>query len=197
MSDHSAQPVSVRPLGFCRCCGRGVHTDSFSDESALIEYSSSSTCQPCQDVLGLNPRDSHDDARPTPVLHGTVFAAAVEGAEVLEVALLQFQYDPVHARLDYEPGDIVRAGPELEPLDPLAELAAVRPTWAGRCERVLTFASLSDPVLCARTVHNHLVIALDGATAAAAVKLNPGLRRPPLVALSAAVPWTESIRRAV
>ena len=117
-----------------------------------------------------------------------MFAAAVDAATIREVALLPFQYDPTYGRFDYEPADIVRAGPELEPLDPLAELSPVRPRWAGRCQRVLALASLSDPVLVARTVHNHLIIALDGATAAVAERLNPGVRRPPLVELSAAVP---------
>ena len=85
----------------------------------------------------------------------------------------------------------MRAGAGLEPLDAFDELAAVRPAWAGRCERVLVVDSLADPLLRCRTVHNHMVIALDAACAAAAVTLNPGLRRPPLVDLSAAVPWVE------
>ena len=37
-----------------------------------------------------------------------------------------------------------------------------------------------------------MVVTLDGATAAAAETLNPGLRRPPLVDMSAAVPWCEA-----
>ena len=184
-------PVSVRPLGFCRICGRGVHTASFSDEDALLEFSASSKCQPCQDVSAVPSRTSKDDALPTPVLHGTVFAAAVE-EEVREVVLVPFQFDACYGRFAYEPGDVVRAGPELEPLDAFAELGAVRPSWAGRCERVLTVSSLVDPVLSARTVHNHLVIALDTKTAAAAERLNPGICRPPLVDLSAAVRWSQS-----
>lgn len=193
MSDDSARPRPPRALGFCRACARSVHDQSFSDAAGLREYIAYGTCQVCQDCLDLNPRDA-DDAHttPTPVLHGVVFAAAVDGPEVREVALLPFQYDPWHAGFEYEPGDIVRAGAALAPLDPFVELAALRPAWAGRFERVLSVASLSDPVLRVRTAHNHMVIAVDGVSATAAERLNPGLGRPPLVELSAAVRWRDA-----
>ena len=192
MSGDTPQPIPVRHLGFCRYCARSVHTASFSDESAHREFTTTSgTCQACQDQLPLNERDADRDLS-APVLHGIVFGAAVEGEVVCEVALLPFQYDPCYGRFEYEPANIVRAGAALEPVDPLVELAAMRTAWDGRRERVLLVDSLADPLLGARTAHNHMVVALDGAAAAAAEQLNPRLRRPPLVDLSAAVGWTEA-----
>ena len=191
MSDDSALPRPPDALGFCRCCARSVHTASFSDEAAHREYVTYGTCQVCQDLLPPNGRTVERDLS-APVLHGTVFGAALEGTAVREVALLPFQYDPCYDRFEYEPGDIVRAGAALTPLDPLVELAAVRPGWTGRSERVLTVDSLADPLLRCRTTHNHMIVALDATCAAAAERLNPGLRRPPLVDLSASVPWCDT-----
>ena len=190
MSDDSAPPRPPGALGFCRCCSRSVHTASFSDEAAHREYVTYATCQVCQDLL---PPDERPDERDlsAPVLHGTVFGAALEGTAVREVALLPFQFDPCYGRFEYEPADIVRAGAALAPLDPLVELAAMRSAWAGRRERVLTIDSLTDPLLRCRMTHNHMLIAVDATCAAAAERLTPGLRRPPLVDLSAAVPWCD------
>ena len=191
MSDDSAPPRPPVALGFCRCCARSVHTASFSNEAAYREYVTYGTCQVCQDLLPPNGCTVERDLS-APVLHGTVFGAALEGTAVREVVLLPFQYDPCYGRFEYEPGDIVRAGAALDPLDPFVELAAVRPGWAGRCERALTMDSLADPLLGCRMTHNHMVVAFDDAAAAAAERLNPDLRRPPLVDLSAAVCWADA-----
>ena len=179
-------------LGFCRHCGRAVHDRSFSQPSGEAEYDRWVACAPCHDTLGLAPEVREGVSDRTVVLHGVVFAAALEGSQVLEVVLLPFQYAPWHGRFEFEPSDIVRAGSSLAPLDPLVELAAARTAWEGLRERVLIVDSLDDPVLWIRTVHNHMVVALDGASAAAAEQLNPDLRRPPLVDLSTAVDWAEA-----
>ena len=191
MGDDSAQPPRVTDLGYCRWCARSVHTASFSDDVSHRAYCDSATCQVCFDALS-NTDSGVERDHSAPVLHGTVFGAVVAETVVREVALLPFQYDAWYARFEWEPGDIVRAGEVLEPLDPLGELAAVRPAWAGPCERVLLLDSLADPLLGTRTVRSHLVVALDGVSAAAAAELNPTLRRPPLVDLGAAVPWAET-----
>lgn len=190
MSDDTPQPIAVRHLGFCRYCGRTVHDQSFPDESAHRLYVCSAVCAACQDCLHFNPCTDDVDQTPTPVLHGTVFAAAVRDG--VELALLPFQYDPWHAQFDYEPANIVRAGPALAPVDPFVELAAIRSAWDGRLERLLLVDSLGDPLLSLRILHNHMVVAFDGAVAAAAEALVPGLRRPPLVDLTSAVDWTEA-----
>ena len=191
MSDDSPLPP-VQHLGFCRYCGRTVHDRSFSQPSAEAEYDRWVACAPCHDTLGLAPDVREGVSDRTVVLHGVVFAAALVGSQVLEVVLLPFQYAPWHGRFEFEPADIVRAGAWLAPLDPLVELAAVRAAWDRRRERVLIVDSLDDPVLRIRTVHNHMIVALDGASAAAAEQLNPGIRRPPLVDLSTAVDWAEA-----
>ena len=188
MGDDSAQPRRVTDLGYCRWCARSVHGASFSDDASQRAYCDSGSCQPCFDALS-NKEDGDERDHSRPILHGTVFGAVVAETVVREVALLPFQYDAWYGRFEYEPGDVVRAGEVLAPLDPLGELAAVRPVWAGRCERVLLVDSLADPLLGTRTVRNHLVVAFDGVSAAAAAELNPTLRRPPLVDLGAAVPW--------
>ena len=47
--------------------------------------------------------------------------------------------------------------------------------WEGRRERVLIVDSLADPLFGTRTAHNHMVVALDGPSAAVAERLNPVL----------------------
>ena len=189
MSDDSIERRRLTDLGYCRWCARSVHTASFSDDASHRAYCDSGSCQPCFDALS-NKEDGDERDHSRPILHGTVFGAVVAGTVVREVALLPFQYDAWYGRLEWEPGDVVRASEGLAPLDPLGELEAVRPAWAGRRrERVLLVDSLADPLLGTRTVRNHLVVALDGVSAGAAAELNPALRRPPLVDLGAAVPW--------
>ena len=128
MSDDSPLPPAQH-LGFCRYCGRAVHDRSFSQPSAEAEYDRWVACAPCHDTLGLAPEVREGVSDRTVVLHGLVFAAALEGSQVLEVVLLPFQYAPWHGRFEFEPADIVRAGASLAPLDPLVELAAVRTAW--------------------------------------------------------------------
>ena len=190
MCDDSSQR-RLTDLGWCRLCGRTVHAASLSDDVSHCEYTSrSGACQPCQDALSLNA-DAADRAVVAPVLHGVVLGAVVEESRVRELALLPFQYDPWYDRFEYEPGDLVCAGPVLEPVHPLAELGGIRPVWAGRRERVLILDSLADPLLRLRLERNHLILALDAATADVASELSPTLRRPPLVDLSAVVCWDE------
>ena len=188
MSDRSSAPQGAPDLGFCRGCARTVHGASFSDGAAYHVYTRCGLCQACQDVLPRSEGAGECDAF-APVLHGVVLGAAVEGTRVREVALVPFQYDAAFGRFECEPADIVRAGDAPEPLDAFVELAAARPVWDHRRERVLTVGALCDPLLGARILRNHLVLVLDGVSAGVAERLCPTLRRPPLVDLSAAVPW--------
>lgn len=187
-ADDAPEPRHPTHLGYCRLCARGVHAASLNDDVSHRAYAERAVCQPCQDALSLNTDVAERDWV-APVLHGSIFGSVVSDSRILEAAVLQFQFDPWYGRFAYEPGDVVRAGALRTTADPLAELVAIRSLWEGRDERVLHLAAVGDPLLRLRIAHNHMVIALDAAAADAASQLCPSLRRPPLVDLSAAVPW--------
>ena len=191
MTEHPEPSHSVVDLGFCRFCAQPVTSASFRDDASHREYMITATCQSCQDRLLLRGSDP-DRPVSCPVLHGTIVGAVAEGATPREVALLAFSYDPWAARFEWEPGHIVHAGDVPEPIDPFAELGAMRDAWSEHDVRVLTLASFDDPLLAARISRNHVVVALDRLCVVVTARLCPSLPLPPLVDLNAQVPWVDA-----
>ena len=115
-------------LGHCRFCGAGVSDTSFRDHASQREYPITATCQSCQDDIFLGTTGD-DPAASHPVRDGTVVAPLLEGRSVRAVALLPFRYVAELLRIAWEPRHLVLAGAGLAPVDPWAELGAMRDAW--------------------------------------------------------------------
>ena len=188
-NDSSDYPVHAVALGYCRSCAQPVRTDSFRDALSHREYQITATCQRCQDAMFLGGSD-RDPPTPSAVRHGTIVGAVLEGASAREVALLPFEFVVRHARIEWEPRHIVRAGAALEPVDPWVELGAMHDAWAGHYLRIVNLASFADPLLSVRLSSSDLVIALDRLCVAVTAHLCPSVTLPPPANLSADVPWS-------
>ena len=185
-SEYSALGVD---LGYCRWCARPVRADSFHDAESHREYMIAAACQSCQARMFFGASDP-DRPFSCPVLHVTLVGAVVEDDTPREVALLAFSYDPWAARFEWEPGHIVHAGDVPEPIDPFAELGAMRDAWSEHDVRVLTLASFDDALLAARMERSHVVVALHRRSVVATTLLCPSVPLPALVDLAADVPWS-------
>ena len=126
------------------------------------------------------------------VRRGAVFAAIAEGDDPCEVVLLPFRFNASDARLVWAPADLLWAGSGALPGHPWDQLGAIRPVWAvSACyERLLTLGTFEDPLLQSRLSSYDLMVALDCETAGFARQIWPSVLASPVVALTAAVPWS-------
>ena len=192
MSDDTATPFHLVDLGYCRWCGRPVRSDSFADDAeSHHEYMITAACSACQTRMfgGQTDPDLPDSC---PILHGAIVGTVSDGAVPREAALLPFRYDPWHGRFEWEPRHIVRAGDVPGPIDPFAELGAMRDAWSEHDVRVLTLASFDDALLAARMERSHVVVALHRRSVVVTTLLCPSVPLPALVDLAAQVPWADA-----
>ena len=185
--DHAASDR----LGHCRRCGVEVHTDSFRDRESLREYRIGACCQRCQDAFFVGAADE-DPPGPHPVRHGVVVGPVLDDDAPGEVALLPFLFVVAPKRLVWEPRHIVRAGPELLPVDPWAELEAMHDAWNGYNVRVLCVRSGVHPAVRRTLAGRDLVIGLDEPSVRIARELHPDTPPTALVDLAGAVPWCDA-----
>ena len=178
-------------LGFCRWCGRAVYGVSFDSPAAAREYIISSLCSTCQDAMFLGGTDG-DPYVAGAVRRGAVFAAIAEGDDPCEVVLLPFRFNASDGRLVWAPADLLWAGSGALPGHPWDQLGAIRPVWAASAcyERLLTLGTFEDPLLQSRLSSYDLMVALDCETAGFARQIWPSVLASPVVALTAAVPWS-------
>ncbi|MDD9982375.1 MAG: hypothetical protein OXU81_13635 [Gammaproteobacteria bacterium] len=187
----SVEPCGAR-LGFCRWCGRPVYPVSFDSPAAAREYLISSLCPVCQDAMFLGGTDG-DPYLAGAVRRGAVFAAAldVQADAPSEATILPFRYNSRDGRVLWSPAELIWAGTGEVPAHPWSQLGAIRPVWAAaECyERFLALPTLEDPYLQSQLSSHDLLISLDCATAAVARQICPSSA---VVALTAAVPWSEA-----
>ena len=178
-------------LGYCRRCGVEVHTDSFRDLQSLHEYRIAASCQRCQDLFYLGTCDS-DPPASHPLRNGVVVAPLAPDGVLREIALLPFLFVVPPRRLVWEPRYIVRAGPELLPVDPWVELESLHRDWDGYNVRVLCVRSVADPTVHRKLAGRDLVIGLDEPSVRIAAQLCRDIPPAALVSLGDAVPWRDA-----
>ena len=195
MTDDFSPPFD---FGFCRWCARWLTSEQFDglSEQARQHVVSTGVCPRC--LVVLFPGMFGDASPRRPVLFGSVVGVVADGAVPSEVAVLPFRHDPGRSRLRFEPHLLVRAGSALAPLDPPAELGALRALCPGDSMRVVTLDSLDDPLLSASLSRSHVHVCLHAAVAAALPPLFPVLPALPMapqpraVRLDADVPWADA-----
>ena len=182
-------------LGFCRWCGRAVFPDSLDSRLGFMEYTQSGQCGDCQDNFFLGGTDGPPYVS-GPVRRGAVFAAVVDVQtdEPCEAVLLPFRFNSRDGRVLWSPAEVLWVGSGELPGHPWSQLGAIRPVWAAaECyERLLTLGTFEDPLLQSRLSSYDLMVALDCETAGFARQIWPSVLASPVVALTAAVPWSEA-----
>ena len=113
-------------------------------------------------------------------------------AVVVAVALLPFRYVPELSRIAWDPRHLVLAGDGLAPVDPWAELGAMRDAWTGHHLRVLSVPSPDDGLVFGRLSRCDLVVGINVPSVLAARSLCPNLTARSLVPLCAEVPWLDA-----
>ena len=144
-ADRCTAPVVIDR---CRCPEiRGP--EDFRDSVSHDEWSRTGRCQYCQDLAFIATADVH--ARPwLPDYHlgrGALFARS---DAVDETVLLPFTFGAPDRPPALDLHAIVRVGPShgrLEPLDPRAALACLRPLLETHSIRVAAATGLDDPIL--------------------------------------------------
>ena len=178
-------------LGHCRFCGAGVSDTSFRDHASQREYPITATCQSCQDDIFLGTTGD-DPAASHPVRDGTVVAPLLEGRSVRAVALLPFRYVAELLRIAWEPRHLVLAGAGLAPVDPWAELGAMRDAWTEHRLHLASVPSPDDALVSGRLAGCDMVVGMDVPCVLAARALCPTLTARALVPLCAEVPWLDA-----
>lgn len=169
-----------------RCsCGAEVTAYSYRDSLSWRDHQITGLCQNCQDDIYFRPSISDASLR-FPLRRG-LLAAPVQRECGLELGVLPFIFVAPEARVAWEPRFLLRAGPELEPLDPWTELALMRPALEDHQVRLTEVADLAAPEV--RTAFDvDLIVVLDEAASLALDRASvptEALR----VVLDADLPW--------
>ena len=172
----------------CERCGVTVLPSDFRDLPSAKEYHIVRLCQRCQDALYLAEPQHHPGPR-LPLHEGVAAVAALEAGRLAELALLPFRFVAAEARIAWEPRFLLRAGPDLAPLDRFRELTPMRGPWSQHLLRVDEHRRLDAPALRARLSGAALVVGLDRA-ALDAVRTHCRAPSPAALApLADQVPW--------
>ena len=175
------------PIGRCPC-GAVVSPDSFRDRASYREAMDNQLlCQDCQDAVFFAP--SADGTLRYPIRRGVIAAPAVSDGVVREIGLLPFIFvAPEPDRIAWEARDLLRAGPNLEPLDPWDALEPMRTTFEGHQVRLTELDHVGAPEVRA-ALDLDLVVVLDAASDAA-LDCMPFQVSAPRAILSEIIHWT-------
>ena len=151
-----------------RCdCGALVFANSFRNRLSYLESHISGLCQACQDSFFIATVDDG-----TPKQYALRRGAVVACADPGELAIFPFVFTAPCRPLAWEARYIVRVVPVLSPpVDPYAELHAMRDVLREHQTRVLSVGAFDHPCLSERFGACELLVGLDAVSLVRAATL--------------------------